>query len=166
MNQDRPYPGDLGSFPCSQNRVLEERLSHPLSFKGHIHSETPDYHDRYGIRRIAPDPTCNARMLYTARGKSVIARDPAALANDICARCAAFLVGERPAPEPIIQKLFSTLKLRYIVCGFETLRRGDVWSCLSHGAFVLIRRASPGLLGGGLSSMSMNRLKSVSFIWK
>src|SRR5580658_5468557 len=154
MDENCSDSADLGSPQRLQYGVLQQRSPDSLSLKGHIHRKPPYHHDGNGIGHIAPHPSRCILMFDSPHGESIVTHNTAGLADNVRAGCSALLVGMSSALEPIIESWFSALELRHIVCRVKVLRRGDFFLYLSHGAFVLIRRSSPGFLAGGLSSMS------------
>ena len=97
-------------------------------------------------------------MRDRARGQRIVAHNLPPHANDIGPGCAAYLIGKRPALEPVVEFRLAAYQLREIVSLAQLFRSGESPDLyLSHGALVLSKRVSPGLSAGGASSMSRNR---------
>lgn len=104
-------------------------------------------------------------MGYRAYRESIVANNTLPDTNNVCPGGATFFVLKHPLSQPVIQSGLSALELREVMVGGELFRRTDSVTegvHLPHGALVLSRRASRGLLAGGLSSMAAKRLNSSS----
>ena len=106
-------------------------------------------------------------MRRRARGQRIVAHNSPPDTNDVAPGCAAFLIVNSSAFEPVVKLQLAAPELREIMGWVQFFRSGNFPNLyFSHGAFVLSKRVNPGLSAGGASSIAVKRRNASSSSWK
>jgi len=161
VDQDRPNAGNISRLESPQHGIAQKPLAKAAAMKFLIHREPADDHYWDGIGHVATDTARSAGMRDRANGQRIIGGYSQACAHYIGAGCAARLILQGTAAQPVIQCRLAALKQGkiVIVAQFFRGRKGLPAHC-PHGAAVRIRRRNRGLAAGGRSSIDIKRLKS------
>jgi len=144
------------------DRVLEQGGAQVQSLRLAVDREPGEHHDRNRIRHVAAHATRCELVRDGAGRHGVVTADMAALIgdNEGAARTAG-LIGQCPAPKPVIEHGLATLEIIQSMCSRQGLRRTELQTqafadFLPQGALTATRRSSPGLRVGGASSSLVN----------
>ncbi len=163
MNENCPNTGYFGGQDRSEDCILQKSRTDSMPLDLEIDGKPPNHHHRDGVGHIPSHPARSIPVRRRTRSQRVVAHNLPPHANNIGARCAAFLIVKRPALEPVVKFRFAALELREIVSGVQFFRSGKFPNLyFSHGAFLLSKRVNPGLSVGGASSRSMKRSNASS----
>jgi hypothetical protein len=88
-----------------------------LALPTHIHCQTAEYHNRNGIRHVTAEPARCSLTNYRASRQAVETANPIVHADYISPRRSPTLIFQRLGFQPVIQRRFSTMKIRQLMSG-------------------------------------------------
>jgi len=103
MNENCPNAGNFGGLDSSENRIPQERRTDSSPLELEIDAKPPYHHHGDGIGHIPSYTARGIHVRHRARSQRIVAHNLPPDANDVGPGCAAFLIGKRPALEPVVK---------------------------------------------------------------